>query len=211
MQNLLMKNILTIALLAISSIGFSQNTSYNSTYESWSVDFMLTTQINSQPGLGAIQQFIGLGLYPRYNFYAPQDYISIGAGIPFNIGLDGYASSYGSYFQFFTDIPAELSLNFGDRATEYSEYYFGGHFGVGLNYNFSIYTDSFNQKFNSHAFGPMFSMGIKYRYMQRPVGIRVSYMKGIINNFKEDPCNCIEYTNGTAPNILTLSILYGVL
>jgi len=205
-----MKKLIFIIPILFSLVGFSQSDESSDGYKGFSIEMFGSIQFNYQPDNDLTIPFYGFGFNPRYNFYAPQDYLSFSAGMPINLGIEAYGSTGGSAIQFFTDVPAEISFNIGDRATSSGEYYFGGFLGAGINYNYASYRNSFGFNVNSHAVGPMVSGGLRYRYLQRPVGIRVSYMHGLINNFKEDPCNCIEYANGTSPKILTLSIIYGV-
>lgn len=176
-------------------------------YSGWDLEALLTTQFSMQPSSDVGIPFYGMGIYPRYN-YSLVDYFSVGFGSPINGGIDATSSSYGSYFKFFTDIPIELTLNFGSKATKDADYLFGAYFGGGLDYNYSVFSNSSGFRASTHSFGPMASAGIRYNYFGRPLGIRLSYMLGIVNNFKEDPY--IVYTNSTNPKILTLSIAYGV-
>ncbi len=207
-----MKKQIYILFLFLSFVSFSQETnSYSVNYKSWSVDVFLTSQLNYQPAIGGIIPFYGLGIYPRYNFFAPEDYFSLGIGFPVNLGIEGYGSQGVSHFQFFADTPLELTLNIGDKATQFSEYYFGCYFGGGISYNCSLYNNSVNNLKNvSNSLGPILSFGFKYRYMERPIGIRASYMWGLINDFKKDP-TIIYQNDSNYPKILNLSITYGVL
>ena len=204
-----MKNILLILLLIISLVNFSQEEEGVpfAEYSGWDLEALLTTQFSMQPSSDVVIPFYGMGIYPRYN-YSLVDYFSVGFGFPINGGIDATSSSYGSYFKFFTDIPIELTLNFGSKATKDADYLFGAYFGGGLDYNYSVFSNSSGFRASTHSFGPMASTGIRYNYFGRPLGIRLSYMLGIVNNFKEDPY--IVYTNSTTPKILTLSIAYGV-
>ena len=128
--------------------------------------------------------------------------------MPLNGGVDAYGSSFASYFKFFADVPVELTLNVGSRATKNADYLFGAYVGGGVDYNYSVFSDSFGFRASTHSFGPIVSAGIRYKYLGRPLGIRISYMLGVVNNFKEDPY--IIYNNSTNPKILTLSLAYGV-
>lgn len=179
------------------------------TYEGWGVDMFVTAQLSLQPATDYPLLFYGVGAYPRYNFYAPQDYYSIAVGLPLNAGLDAYGSSAGSYYQYFIDVPVELTFNAGYKATLHADYYMGGYLGAGLDYNYSVISSTLGTKIQTIAIGPMISGGLRYEYMGRPVGLRASFMWGLINNFEEDPCNCIEYENGTTPRVLSLSLTYG--
>ena len=204
-----MKNILFLLLLAISLVNFSQDEEGVPFAESsgWDLEALLTTQFSTQPSSDVVIPFYGMGIYPRYN-YSLVDYFSVGFGTPINGGIDASSSSFGSYFKFFTDVPFEITLNFGSKATKDADYLFGAYFGGGLDYNYSVFSNSSGFRANTHSFGPMISSGIRYNYFGRPLGIRISYVLGIINNIKEDPS--IIYSNGTTPKILTLSLAYGV-
>ncbi len=204
-----MKKLLFLFLVSISLENFSQEdegVTY-AKYSGWSMEAFITGQFSEQPGSDIILPFYGIGLYPRYN-HSLVDYFSVAIGTPINGGVDAQGSSIGSYFQFFADVPIELSLNFGSKATKDADYFFGAYIGGGLDYNYSVFSNSFGYKVNSHSFGPMISAGIRYMYLGRPLGIRLSYMSGIVNNFKEDPY--IIYSNSTNPKILTLSLAYSV-
>lgn len=203
-----MKHILVILLLFTSVIGISQDEI--SSNIGWNIEMMGTLQINHQPGNEVTLPFYGFGVYPRYNFFAPFDYISVSAGTPVNFGLELAGSSFGSYWQYFFDTPLEFALNFGERANIASDYLFGGYIGAGFGYNYAVYSDSFDNKFVSSALGPVLSFGLRYKYLGSPVGIRVAWMPGVLNNFEEDPCDCINYEGGTTPQVLTLSFLYHV-
>ena len=205
-----MKKILSTILIVISSAVNAQDSNMPADYNGISTELFATYQFNHQPGNGLLIPFYGFGAYPRYNFLAQNDYLSLAIGTPLNGGFDFAASTAGSMIQYFIDLPTELTLNFGERATTSADYYFGGYIGGGFGYNYAVYSDSFGFKAKSSSFGPMVSAGIRYKYMGRPLGIRVSYMIGYLNNFKPDPCNCIEYENGTIPKVLNLSIAYGV-
>ena len=205
-----MKKTLYIILIIFSSTVSAQISNIPPDFNGVSTELFATYQFNHQPGSGLTIPFYGFGVYPRYNFLAQNNYLSLAVGSPLNGGFDFVASTAGSMVQYFIDLPAELTLNFGERATTSADYYFGGYIGGGIEYNYAVYSDSFGFKAKSSSIGPMISAGIRYKYMGRPLGIRASYMVGYLNNFKEDPCNCITYENGTVPKVLNLSIAYGV-
>ena len=205
-----MRKLLFLFLITISFQSFSQEVEEGvpfAQYSGWSLEALLTAQFSVRPGSEIILPFYGMGIYPRYN-YSLVDYFSIAIGSPLNGGVDAYGSSFASYFNFFADVPIELTLNVGSRATKDADYLFGAYVGGGMNYNYSVYSDSFGFRASTHSFGPSVSAGFRYKYLGRPLGIRVSYMLGVINNFKEDPY--IIYNNSTNPKILSLSLAYGV-
>ena len=176
-------------------------------YSGWTLEALITAQLISQPGSENILPFYGMGVYPRYN-YSLVDYFSIAIGTPLNVGVDAYGSSVGSYFKFFGDVPLEFTLNVGSRATKNADYLFGAYVGGGMGYNYYVFSDSFGFRASTHSFGPVISSGVRYKYLGRPLGIRLSYMLGLVNNFEEDPY--IIYNKTTNPRILTLSLAYGV-
>ncbi len=212
-----MKKQITSLLLLLSFVSFSQEyesstshfNNFNS-FKSWNFELFLTNQLSYQPAINNTLIYYGLGAYPRYSFFAPKDYFSIGIGTPFNLGIDAYGSNSSYYYQYFIDLPLELSLNVGDKATEFSEYWLGSSIGFGIDYNCSVYYNSFNElKAASNSLGPIVSFCLKYRYNEIPIGLRASYMWGVINDFKKDPS--IIYANQSdVPKILTLSLAYGV-
>lgn len=206
----MMKKLLFLFLVSISFQSLSQEEEEGvpfAQYSGWSLEAFLTAQFSVQPGSEIILPFYGMGVYPRYN-YSLVDYFSIAIGTPLNGGVDAYGSSFASYFKFFADVPVELTLNVGSRATKNADYLFGAYVGGGVDYNYSVFSDSFGFRASTHSFGPIVSAGIRYKYLGRPLGIRISYMLGVVNNFKEDPY--IIYNNSTNPKILTLSLAYGV-
>lgn len=173
----------------------------------YNVEGFGTISINNNQ-LGAIP-FYGVGIYPRLNFYTPADYFSLGVGTPANIGVDFVAGSFGTQILFFTDVPLELSMNIGERATKDGEFLFGGYMGAGVDYNFSYFVNSFsNTKVSLHSFGPHASIGFRWRYFSRPLGVRLSVMYGVVNNYKEDPT--IINDQNITPTIYNLSVVYGM-
>ena len=204
-----MKKLLFLFLVSISLENFSQEdegVTY-AKYSGWSMEAFITGQFSEQPGSDMILPFYGIGLYPRYN-RSLVNYFSVAIGTPINGGFEAQGSSTGSYFQFFADVPIELSLNLGSQATKDADYFFGAYIGGGLDYNYSVFSNSLGYRVNSHSFGPMISAGIRYMFRGRPIGIRLSYMLGMVNNFKEDPY--IIYNKSTNPKILTLSLTSSV-
>jgi hypothetical protein len=172
----------------------------------YAFELLGTTSISSQPN--GNYPFLGLGTYIRYNYFAPADYISLSVGFPINIGIQVYSqNSTQSEILYFHDIPIEFCLNFGARATKEADYILGAFFGAGISYNYSHIKSADIVLLNSHSAGPHLSLGLRYKYSGRPLGIRMSLMSGVINNFKPDPS--IIYEGETMPIILNLSIAYG--
>ena len=203
---------LTIVTLAQNENDPSSNFNNFDNFRSWNFEVLLTNQLNYQPVIGETISYFGIGGYPRYNFFEPKDYFSLGIGTPFNVGFDGYGSGNTFYYQYFIDLPLELSINIGDKATDFAEYWVGTSLGFGFDYNYSVYYNNSIGilKTASNSFGPSVSLCFKYRYREMPVGIRVGYMLGIINDFEKDPY-VIYDNNSEIPKIITLSIAYGVL
>ena len=173
----------------------------------YAFEILGTSSFNMHPD--GIFPFVGLGLNVRYNYYTPTNFVSLSIGSPLNIGLQIYSTSFSEpETWYFNDIPLELCLNLGARATKDADYLFGAFFGGGFNYNYSYMKNPVGNELSAHTAGPHVSFGIRYKYWGRPVGVRVSYMWGVLNNFKEDPF--IIYENSTAPKILNLSFSYSV-
>lgn len=205
-----MKHIIALYLFLLSFIGYSQDeVAFDiSSNIGWNIEMMGTLTMNYQPVNNLTAPFVGVGVYPRYNLYAPFDYLSISSGLPSNFGIiPGAESDFAILprWQPFFDTNLEFALNFGERANVASDYLFGGYIGAGFGYNYAAYFPDDENKFVSNALGPVFSFGSRFNYLGNPVGIRVAYMPGLINNFKEDN------HNGTTPQVFTLSFLYQVL
>lgn len=213
-----MKHIISLYLFLLSFIGYSQDgDAFNRSGNiGWNIEIMGTISMNYQPVTDLTVPFVGVGVYPRYNLYAPFDYLSISAGLPSNFGIvpggdDSEMFQILPSWQPFFDTNLEFALNFGERANVASDYLFGGYIGAGFGYNYAAYFPYGDYNFFSSALGPVFSFGLRYDWLGNPVGIRMAYMPGLINNFKEAPCNCFVYNNETTPQVFTLSILYNVL
>jgi len=149
-----------------------------------------------------------IGAFPRYSFVAPKDWFSISAGVPIQFGFDLLSTSSGSFISFTSDVPLVIDVNIGSQSTPDSEYYVGAFAGAGLNYNLSYFLYN-NQKLVSHSFGPLVHAGLRWLYNERPVGFRVSYLWGLLNNVEEDPA--IIYEKKTYPTFITFNITYGIL
>tara|TARA_B100000795_G_scaffold269852_1_gene260714 strand:+ start:2637 stop:3269 length:633 start_codon:yes stop_codon:yes gene_type:complete len=149
-----------------------------------------------------------IGAFPRYSFIAPKDWFSISAGVPLQFGFDLLSTSSGSFVSFTSDFPIVLDVNIGSQSTPDSEYYIGTFAGAGLNYNLSYFLYG-NQKLVSHSLGPIVHAGLRWLYNERPIGFRISYLWGLLNNTKKDPA--IIYENKNYPTFITFNITYGIL
>lgn len=200
-----MKKITFLVFLSVSTLFVKSQEGVDGL--NYNLEGLGTLSFNSNP-YGTIP-FYGVGLYPRLNLYTPADHFSIAIGSPSNIGIDLIAGSAGTQVSFFTDVPIELSMNLGDRATKEAQYILGGHAGVGVDYNYAYFTNSFtNTVINLHSFGPMASVGFRWRYYGRPLGVRFSVMYGVFNNYKEDPT--IINDQDIIPTVYNLSMVYGM-
>lgn len=211
-----MKYIIVLYLFLLSFIGYSQDGDAfdKSSNIGWNIEMGWTFSMNHQPGNDLIAPFAGVGVYPRYNLYAPFDYLSISTGLPSNFGIITGAEGLAILprWQPFFDTNLEFALNYGERANVASDYLFGGYIGAGFGYNYAAYFhDVGENKFVSSALGPVFSFGLRFNYKGTPVGIRMAYMPGLINNFKEASYNSIVYDSETTPQVFTFSFLYHVL
>lgn len=162
-------------------------------YQSWSVDAMGGVFLSNASGF----LFASFGAYPRYNFIAPKDYLTVSVGSPLNLGFSFIGSSVGTFVQFMGDIPLTVDINIGSRATPFNESLFGGYLGAGLDYNYMFIQDN-DEKVNLHTFGPTIHGGLRWRINGRETGFRVSYLSGF--GTTEDPGN----------QVISISVVYGI-
>ena len=211
-----MKYLLFISLLIITSLSPAQNDQNkrqrlrerNDEYKGYKLDGMMGLQRGYHPAnFNTI--IYTLGGFPRYNFVAPKDWFSISAGSPVQLGFDLLTSNVGTFVSFTSDIPAVVDINLGSQATKDGEYYFGGFIGGGINYNLSYFLYN-TQKIVSHSFGPIIHAGLRWLYRERPVGFRISYLKGVINNAEKDDW-IINDDEDLYPTFITLNVTYGIL
>lgn len=175
-------------------------------YAGFSLEGMTGLQFVSLPGDYNPSNYT-FGFLGRYNFIAPTEWISLSASSPTQMGLNIIASNAGSLMQFSADIPFALDLNLGARATTDNLNMIGGFMGGGINYNYTFLNYS-TIKINSHSFGPMVHAGIRWDLNNRPMGLRVSYMWGLFNNFEKD--EAVVYEGKSYPTVLTINLLYGI-
>lgn len=151
--------------------------------------------------------YYGFGFFPRYNFFAPKEYLSISAGAPMNLGLDIFVSSGGSIIQYMVDLPLVLDFNIGSRATRFDDTPFGAFFGGGFGYNFSHLTYG-AANLNLNTFGPMVHGGFRWRMNGRETGVRISYLSGFGTQSQEVNGIIVEGQPGN--KILSIAVIYGI-
>ena len=186
-------------------------------YQGWSGDAMGGIFIpNTVPLL-----FYSFGAYPRYNFFAPKDYLTLSLGAPLNLGFNLATGTFGSLIQFMGDVPITIDFNIGSRATEFNESLFGGYIGGGLNYDYMFYqrkiqseTTEYLQKINLHTFGLIIHGGFRWEINGRQTGFRISYLSGFATP-EESTTNeegSIEIINGgnEGNKIFSFSVIYGI-
>lgn len=176
-------------------------------YSGLKLDGMMGAQMGIHPAnFNTI--IYSLGAYPRYAFVAPRDWFSITAGMPIQLGFDLLSNGSSTFLSFTSDVPIAVDVNLGSQSTPDGEYYVGAFAGAGIDYNLSYFLYN-NQKLVSHSFGPMVHGGLRWLYRERPVGFRVSYLWGLVNNVEEDPA--IIYEGKTYPTFISFNITYGIL
>lgn len=211
MKYILFLNLLIIALLSpaqkMQNEGLGSQGKYNE-YKGNKLDGMMGIQLGYHPAnFNTI--IYTIGGFPRYNFVAPKDWFSISAGAPVQVGFDLLSSNAGTFVSFTSDLPVVIDINLGAQSTTDSEYYIGGFIGGGLNYNLSYFLYN-TQKIVSHSFGPVVHAGLRWLYRERPVGFRISYLKGVINNAEKDEW-LVNDTEDLYPTFITLNVTYGIL
>ena len=211
-----MKYLLVINLLIITSLSPAQNNQNEDLgspnrydgYKGYKLDGMMGIQLGYHPAnFNTI--IYTIGGFPRYNFVAPKDWFSISAGAPVQLGFDLLSSNAGTFVSFTSDLPAVVDINLGSQSTSDSEYYIGGFIGGGVNYNLSYFLYN-TQKIVSHSFGPVVHAGLRWIYKERPVGFRISYLKGIINNAEKDEW-LVNDAADLYPTFITINATYGIL
>jgi hypothetical protein len=168
---------------------------------------ILGMQLGDHPGDINTQNFT-LGVFPRYTLVAPNDWFGISVGSPLQLGLDIRSSTSGSLVSFAADLPAVADINFGSQANPYSEFYVGAFIGAGIDYNLTYFSVN-DQKLSSHSFGPIVHGGLRWIYNDRPMGLRIAYMWGLVNNLEKDPA--IIYEGNTYPSFLSFNLTYAFL
>lgn len=180
----------------VNSVGYKE-------FQGWSADAMVGMFLSVD-----LPFYYGIGGYPRYNFFAPRDYFSFSAGMPFNAGFDLLYGSNGSLIQLMADVPLTLDINLGSRATPYNESLFGIFLGGGLDYNFMHFSyNSISQ--NEHTFGPVVHGGFRWEINGKQTGVRIAYTRGFGGRSEE--INGIIVEGNPGNRILAVSVLYGIL
>lgn len=172
-------------------------------YQSWSADAMGGLFFPSTVNL----LFYSFGIYPRYNFIAPKDYLTVSVGSPLNLGFSFSAGSFGTFMQFMGDIPLTVDLNIGSRATPFNESLFGAYIGAGLNYNYMFYQIN-DEKARIHTVGPMIHGGFRWEINGRETGFRVSYLSGF--GTADETVNGIVVEGSPGNKIFSISVIYGI-
>ena len=189
-------------------------------YQGWSADAMAGMFIPSSVPL----IFYSFGAYPRYNFFAPKDYITLSLGSPLNFGFNFSAGTFGSLVQFMGDVPLTIDLNIGSRATEFNESLFGGYIGGGINYDYMFYqrilqseATEYLEKVNLHTLGFMIHGGFRWEINGKQTGFRVSYLSGfpkstpdVVNVGGEWVTSEDQSTQTPGNKILSISVIYGI-
>ena len=206
----MLKNLLSCALVFCSLSLLGQNDTEElkaiepyKVYQSWSADMTAGLFLPLKYSLN----YYGFGFFPRYNFIAPKEYLSVSAGAPMNVGLDVFVSSGGSIIQYMIDLPLVLDFNIGSRATRFDDTPFGAFLGGGLAYNFSHLTFG-TANLNLHTFGPMVHGGFRWRMNGRETGVRISYLSGFGKRSEEVNGIIVEGQPGN--KILSISVIYGI-
>ena len=211
MKSILFLNLLIIPLLSPSqndqNEDLSPHVKYNE-YKGAKLDGMMGIQLGYHPA-NFNTMIYTLGGFPRYNFVAPKDWFSISAGAPIQVGFDLLSGNAGTFVSFTSDLPTVIDINLGAQSTADSEYYIGGFIGGGVNYNLSYFLYN-TQKIVSHSFGPVVHAGLRWLYKERPVGFRISYLKGEINNAEKDEW-LVNDKEDLYPTFITLNVTYGIL
>lgn len=201
-----MKYILLFCIVFSSHFVFSQEEKSAFDVDKLSLEALTGIQLSIQPGDYDPSNYL-LGVFARYNFYSPKDWISVSLSTPAQFGLNMVSTSSGTLTQFSTDIPLTIDLNLGARAINENENLIGGFVGGGLGYNFTYFTVGAT-KINSHSSGPIVHAGFRLNLNGRPVGIRAAYMWGLINNFEKD--EFLIYEEYSFPTTLTLNLFYSI-
>lgn len=211
MKYLLLINLLITTLLSHAQNNQNENLGYKERYNKYNgykIDGMMGIQAGSHPA-NFTTMIYTLGGFPRYNFVAPKDWFSISAGAPVQFGFDLLSTNVGTFVSFTSDLPAVIDINLGSQSTADREYYFGGFIGGGINYNLSYFLYN-TQKIVSHSFGPVLHAGLRWIYKKRPVGFRVSYLKGVVNNAEKDDW-IVNDDEDLYPTFITINVTYGIL
>ena len=135
---------------------------------------------------------------PRINL-TESDFMSLSVGIPLTIGLSGnyQSSSYNGEetgsINFMANLPLMLNVNLGAGSSKECEDRFGFFLGGGFGYHFgtqSVYDDYYEESSSKSGstFGPAGNIGFRFAVgsHQKNIEARLSYMKGLKENYKAD-------------------------
>lgn len=172
-------------------------------YQSWSLEASAGFFIQADNQLF----YYSFGVFPRYNFWAPKDYLSFSVGTPANLGLEFAAANGSSVLLWMVDLPLTLDFNLGARATKFNNSPLGFFAGGGLNYNFMNITLN-GEPFNFHTFGPVVHGGFRFKINGRQSGIRLSYLDGFGASSEIVNGIIVEGTPGN--RVFSFSFLYNL-
>jgi hypothetical protein len=178
-------------------------------YQSWSTDAMGGLFIPSAANLW----YTSFGVFPRYNFIAPKDHLTVSVGSPLNLGFGFSGGSNGTYVQFMGDVPVTIDLNIGSRATPFDDSKFGAYLGGGLDYNYMYYQFD-NIKANLHTFGPIIHGGFRWELNGRQTGFRISYLSGFSRTTEpttnEAGTIIIDGEDVGGNKVFSISVIHGI-
>jgi hypothetical protein len=149
-----------------------------------------------------------LGVFPRYNFYAPKRNFSLSSGFPIGLGF-GFASANGlSYYNFLMQTPITVDLNLGTHATKEFTSPFGFYVGGGINNNFTAVGAGLNRA-RFYTFGPIVHGGFRWMYRGRVNGFNISYSQPFGEKTETIPGSGIIVENTNNRRIISFTIIYG--
>jgi hypothetical protein len=210
------KNYIIIFCLFLSSIGLAQEDDRD--YET---DVMIRNGKKyagwTFESLSGIHFFIDeivsrsiytLGVYPRYNFYAPKRNYSFSTGFPSGVGF-GFASANGlSYYNFLIQTPVTLDLNLGTHSTKDFTSPFGFFIGGGINNNFTAVGAGFNRA-RFYTLGPIVHGGFRWMNRGRVNGFNISYSQPFGEKTETIPGSGIIVENTNNRRIFSITLIYG--
>jgi hypothetical protein len=118
---------------------------------------------------------IGITYSPRLNVVEIVDEVTLSVGTHLGLGFNFSSDREGSSNSFVLDLPIVAELNFGHGANPDARSSFGGFVGFGYGISKMGAEDDFGVGRNDAA-GLIVNGGIRAIIMERPVGLRVSYL-----------------------------------
>ena len=135
---------------------------------------------------------------PRVNV-TESDFMSVSVGLPLTVGFSGnyQASSYdgtqSGNINFMANLPLMVNVNLGAGSSKECEDRFGFFLGAGFGYHFGTQTnyDNYDGESSSKSgstYGPAGNIGFRFAVgsHQKNIEARLSYMKGLKENYKAD-------------------------